>query len=198
MMEKSALCAREVVMQTILFVNAVVSGVVAVCLLFVLVREVHSHRGKEESASVSEQKREAGFSRKTAKRTLREAYGALSAADRARFDAVAEAAELLELSTRREGKYSYNVMQGRDVIARLTVVKGVVTLDCILVNVELKKYGKTQGLRMKGRPMRFRIVDDKTLDAALFTMKIVNRTALEARGRLPKRTETEGAAGGEG
>ncbi len=92
----------------------------------------------------------------------------------------------LEKARVKEGKFARTVLQGQDTIAKLQFVKGEICLDCTIVNSELKVYGKASGTKIKPKPMRFKVTDEHQLDAAMFTLKVANQTALEARQK--KRT----------
>ncbi len=87
----------------------------------------------------------------------------------------------LEKARVKEGKFARTVLQGQDTIAKLQFVKGEICIDCTIVNPELKTYGKASGTKIKPKPVRFKVTDEHQLDAALFTLKVANQTALEAR-----------------
>ena len=113
--------------------------------------------------------------------TLKEAYDALNKTDKGRYDKVVAAAQELELARTIESTYAYTVMQGRDTIARLRILRGVVTLDCTVINPDLVKYNKENGKKIRSRPTRFRIKDKEELDAAIYTMRVANQTSLDNR-----------------
>ena len=113
--------------------------------------------------------------------TLKEAYDALNKTDKGRYDKIVAAAQELELARTIESTYAYTVMQGRDTIARLRILRGVVTLDCTVINPDLVKYNKENGKKIRSRPTRFRIKEKEELDAAIYTMRVANQTSLDNR-----------------
>lgn len=117
----------------------------------------------------------------THRQTLKEAYAALQRADKAFYDKILEAAGALERARVIESTYAVTVMQGRDNIGRLRVLRGIVTLDCTVFNPELAKYNKENGKKIKSRPTRFRIKSEDELEAAVYTLKVANQTSLENR-----------------
>ena len=127
----------------------------------------------------------------TVRLTLKEAYDALKKVDQRRYDKIVKAAGELEMARILESTYAFTVMQGRDTIARLRIMRGAVTLDCTVVNAELVKYNKEKGKKIRNKPTRFRIVDDAELDAAIFTMQVANQAALENRKVRRNKTEDE-------
>ena len=117
----------------------------------------------------------------THRQTLKEAYEGLSAADKAFYDKVLAASAELEKARVIESTYAVTIMQGRDNIGRLRVLRGIVTLDCTVFNPELAKYNKENGKKIKSRPTRFRIKSEDELSAALYTLNVANQTSLENR-----------------
>ena len=117
----------------------------------------------------------------THRQTLKEAYDALNKTDKGRYDKVVAAAQELEMARTIESTYAYTVMQGRDTIARLRILRGVVTLDCTVINPDLVKYNKENGKKIRSRPTRFRIKDKEELEAAIYTMRVANQTSLDNR-----------------
>lgn len=113
--------------------------------------------------------------------TLEEAYGELSDAEKAYFDKIVAASKELPFARIIESTYAYTVMQGRDTIARLRILRGVVTLDCTVVNADLIKYNKENGKKIRNKPVRFRVQSDEDLDAAIYTLQVANAAALETR-----------------
>lgn len=115
------------------------------------------------------------------RRTLDEEYAALTKQAKNWFDRIVSESESLEKARVRRSTYYITVMQGQDTIGRLRVVRGEVNFDCTVVNPALKSYGKETGSKIRNKPLRFRISDEKELDAALFTLRLANQTSLEAR-----------------
>lgn len=115
------------------------------------------------------------------RRTLDEEYAALSKQAKNWFDRIVSESESLEKARVRRSTYYITVMQGQDTIGRLRIVRGEVNFDCTVVNPALKSYGKETGSKIRNKPLRFRISDEKELDAALFTLRLANQTSLEAR-----------------
>lgn len=115
------------------------------------------------------------------RRTLDEEYAALTKQAKNWFDRIVSESESLEKARVRRSTYYITVMQGQDTIGRLRVVRGEVNFDCTVVNPALKSYGKETGSKIRNKPLRFRISDEKELDAALFTLRLANETSLEAR-----------------
>ncbi|MBQ8343941.1 MAG: hypothetical protein IJY41_02000 [Clostridia bacterium] len=126
----------------------------------------------------------------TRRQTLKEAYDALRKVDQDFYDAVLEEAAKLELARIIESTYAVTIMQGRDNIGKLRVLRGVVTLDCTVINPDLVKYNKENGKKIKSRPTRFRIESNDELNAAIYTLKIANQTSLENRN-VRKKAEKE-------
>ena len=124
----------------------------------------------------------------THRQTLQEAYDALSKTNKGYYDKILAAARELELARIIESTYAVTVMQGRDTIARLRVVRAAVTLDCTVINPDLVKYNKENGKKIKSRPTRFRVTSKEELDAAIYTMNVANQTALDNRN-VKKKTE---------
>lgn len=89
-----------------------------------------------------------------------------------------------------ESTYAVTIMQGRDNIGKLRILRGVVTLDCTVINPDLVKYNKENGKKIKSRPTRFRIESSDELDAAIYTLKVANQTSLENRN-VRKKVEKE-------
>ena len=115
------------------------------------------------------------------RRTLDEEYAALTKQAKIWFDRIVSESESLEKARVRRSTYYITVMQGQDTIGRLRVVRGEVNFDCTVVNPALKSYGKETGSKIRNKPLRFRISDEKELEAALFTLRLANETSLEAR-----------------
>ena len=115
------------------------------------------------------------------RRTLDEEYAALTKQAKNWFDRIVSESESLEKARVRRSTYYITVMQGQDTIGRLRIVRGEVNFDCTVVNPALKSYGKETGSKIRNKPLRFRISDEKELDAALFTLRLANQTSLEAR-----------------
>lgn len=135
-----------------------------------------------ESAPAAEDDNNVSFELSgTHRQTLQEAYDALNKTDKGRYDKIVAASKELELARIIESTYAYTVMQGRDTIARLRILRGVVTLDCTVINPDLVKYNKENGKKIRNKPMRFRIKDKEELDAAIFTMQVANQTSLDNR-----------------
>ena len=72
-------------------------------------------------------------------------------------------------------------MQGQDKVSVLEIVRGEVRLNCFLVDSDLKAYGKESGNKLNVTKVKFVLADAKDLEAALFTLKVANKKALEAR-----------------
>lgn len=117
----------------------------------------------------------------THRQTLKEAYAGLQQTDKAFYDQILAAASELEKARVIESTYAVTMMQGRDNIGRLRVLRGIVTLDCTVFNPELAKYNKENGKKIKSRPTRFRIKSEDELSAAIYTLKVANQTSLENR-----------------
>ncbi len=117
----------------------------------------------------------------TEKPTLREEYAALPKNKKRLFDMVLEEMTALEKARVKEAKYSVTAMQGQDMIAKLKVVRGEIILECTVINPELKMFGKETGKKIKPKPNKFRLDDPLELEPALFTLRLANKTSLEAR-----------------
>lgn len=115
------------------------------------------------------------------RQTIKDAYNELSDESKAWYDEVVKAANELEMARIIESTYAVTVMQGRDTIGRLRVLRGAVTLDCTVINPELAKYNKQKGRKIKSRPTRFRIDSQDELDAAIYTLRVANQTSLQNR-----------------
>lgn len=115
------------------------------------------------------------------RQTIKDAYEELSDESKAWYDEVVKAANELEMARIIESTYAVTVMQGRDTIGRLRVLRGAVTLDCTVINPELAKYNKQKGRKIKSRPTRFRIDSQDELDAAIYTLRVANQTSLQNR-----------------
>lgn len=115
------------------------------------------------------------------RQTIKDAYDELSDESKAWYDEVVKAANELEMARIIESTYAVTVMQGRDTIGRLRVLRGAVTLDCTVINPELAKYNKQKGRKIKSRPTRFRIDSQDELDAAIYTLRVANQTSLQNR-----------------
>ena len=134
-----------------------------------------------EETPAEEDDDKVSFEAQTVRLTLKEAYDALKKVDQRRYDKIVKAASELELARTIESTYAFTVMQGRDTIARLRIMRGIVTLDCTVINAELAKYNKENGKKIRNKPTRFRIREDAELDAAIFTMQVANQASLENR-----------------
>jgi len=142
---------------------------------------------KEEPAPVVEENEsEVAFEVKAERLTLKQAYAELPATKKKVYDKLMNEIVSLEKVRCKESMYAYTVMQGQSTIARLKISRGVIVLDVTLVNAELKAYGKETGNKVKTKPTRFKIVADADLAPAVFTLKVANNTALEARGVKPE------------
>ena len=115
------------------------------------------------------------------RQTIKDAYDELSDESKAWYDEVVKAANELEMARIIESTYAVTVMQGRDTIGRLRILRGAVTLDCTVINPELAKYNKQKGRKIKSRPTRFRIDSQDELDAAIYTLRVANQTSLQNR-----------------
>ena len=129
----------------------------------------------------------------THRQTLEEAYALLTKVAKGRFDKIVAAAKELPMARFIESTYAYTVMQGRDTIARLRILRGKVTLDCTVVNADLVKYNKENGKKIRNKPVRFRIEDKEELEAAIYTMQVANQAALDTRNVRKKVEKTEAA-----
>jgi type IV secretory pathway VirB10-like protein len=142
---------------------------------------------KEEPAPVVEENEsEVAFEVKAERLTLKQAYAELPATKKKLYDKLMNEIVSLEKVRCKESMYAYTVMQGQSTIARLKISRGIIMLDVTLVNAELKAYGKETGNKVKTKPTRFKIVADADLAPAVFTLKVANNTALEARGVKPE------------
>jgi hypothetical protein len=144
---------------------------------------------KEEPAPapvVEENESEVAFEVKAERLTLKQAYAELPATKKKLYDKLMNEIVSLEKVRCKESMYAYTVMQGQSTIARLKISRGIIMLDVTLVNAELKAYGKETGNKVKTKPTRFKIVADADLAPAVFTLKVANNTALEARGVKPE------------
>lgn len=119
----------------------------------------------------------------TARLTLEEEYKRASRKKKKWFEKITEELYALEKIRIKEGKYALTAVQGQDTVAKIQFVKGEICVDCTLVNSDLKTYGKESGTKIKQKPMRFKIVDESKIDPALFTIKVANQTALDARAK---------------
>ena len=122
--------------------------------------------------------------------TIKEAYEGLKKIEQELYDKIIAAANELELARVIESTYAVTIMQGRDNIGKLRILRGVVTLDCTVINPDLVKYNKENGKKIKSRPTRFRIESSDELDAAIYTLKVANQTSLENRN-VRKKAEKE-------
>jgi hypothetical protein len=127
----------------------------------------------------------------TQRQTLLEAYEALNKTSKGYYDKILAAARSLELARIIESTYAITVMQGRDTIARLRIMRGAVTLDCTVINPDLVKYNKENGKKIRSRPTRFRVTSKDELDAAIYTMNVANQTSLDNRNVKKKTEEKE-------
>lgn len=124
------------------------------------------------------------------RQTLKEAYDELDDTNKNYYNTIIEEAGKLELARIIEATNAVTIMQGRDNIGRLRIIRGAVTLDCTVINPELVKYNKENGKKIKSRPTRFRIESSDELDAAIYTLKVANQTSLENRN-VRKKAEKE-------
>jgi hypothetical protein len=124
------------------------------------------------------------------RQTLKEAYDALEKVYKEFYDKILAAANGLEMARIIESTYAVTVMQGRDNVGRLRILRGVVTLDCTVINPDLVKYNKENGKKIKSRPTRFRIESTDELNAAIYTLQVANQTSLENRN-VKKKVEKE-------
>lgn len=122
--------------------------------------------------------------------TIKEAYEGLKKIEQELYDKIIAAANELEMARVIESTYAVTIMQGRDNIGKLRILRGVVTLDCTVINPDLVKYNKENGKKIKSRPTRFRIESSDELDAAIYTLKVANQTSLENRN-VRKKVEKE-------
>lgn len=139
---------------------------------------------EEEVAPVAEEDDQTvSFGVSNARLTLREEYEAQPAESKKWFDAIVGEAATFEKARCKESQYAYTVMQGQDTIGKMKYSKGVLMLDCTIVNAELKAYGKESGSKIKNKPIRFKITDDKVLEDALYTLRLANQVSFEARAK---------------
>lgn len=124
------------------------------------------------------------------RQTLKEAYDALEKVYKEFYDKILAAANGLEMARIIESTYAVTVMQGRDNVGSLRILRGVVTLDCTVINPDLVKYNKENGKKIKSRPTRFRIESTDELNAAIYTLQVANQTSLENRN-VKKKAEKE-------
>lgn len=117
----------------------------------------------------------------TEKPTLREEYSALPKNKKKLFDKIVEEMTALEKARVKEAKFSITAMQGQDMIAKLKIVRGEIILECTVINPELKLFGKETGKKIKPKPNKFKLDDPLELEPALFTLRLANKTSLDAR-----------------
>ena len=77
--------------------------------------------------------------------TIKEAYEGLKKIEQELYDKIIAAANELEMARVIESTYAVTIMQGRDNIGKLRILRGVVTLDCTVINPDLVKYNKENG-----------------------------------------------------
>ena len=123
--------------------------------------------------------------------TLREEYAALPKNKKRLFDKVLEEMTTLEKARVKEAKYSITAMQGQDMIAKLKVVRGDIILECTVINPELKLFGKETGKKIKPKPNKFKLDDPLELEPALFTLRLANKTSLDARTEKPDKKDKQ-------
>ena len=123
--------------------------------------------------------------------TLREEYAALPKNKKRLFDKVLEEMTGLEKARVKEAKYSITAMQGQDMIAKLKVVRGDIILECTVINPELKLFGKETGKKIKPKPNKFKLDDPLELEPALFTLRLANKTSLDARTEKPDKKDKQ-------
>ncbi|MBO7186994.1 MAG: hypothetical protein J6V68_01175 [Clostridia bacterium] len=141
----------------------------------------------EEPAPVAEENEsEVAFEVKAERQTLKQAYAELPATKKKLYDKLMNEIVNLEKVRCKESMYAYTVMQGQSTIARVKINRGIIVMDCTIVNAELKAYGKETGNKVKTKPTRFKIQENDDLAPAIFTLKVANNTALEARGVKPE------------
>lgn len=124
------------------------------------------------------------------RQTLKEAYDSLEKVYREFYDRILAAVNELQMARVIESTYAVTVMQGRDNIGRLRILRGTVTLDCTVINPDLVKYNKENGKQIKSRPTRFRIESTDELNAAIYTLQVANQASLENRS-VKKKAEKE-------
>ncbi len=141
---------------------------------------------EEPAPVVEENESEVAFEVKAERQTLKQAYAELPATKKKLYDKLMNEIVNLEKVRCKESMYAYTVMQGQSTIARVKINRGIIVMDCTIVNAELKAYGKETGNKVKTKPTRFKIQENDDLAPAIFTLKVANNTALEARGVKPE------------
>ena len=76
-------------------------------------------------------------------------------------------------------------------IAKLKVVRGDIILECTVINPELKLFGKETGKKIKPKPNKFKLDDPLELEPALFTLRLANKTSLDARTEKPDKKDKQ-------
>ena len=137
----------------------------------------------EETVAAEDDDQTVSFGVSAARLTLREEYEAQDANGKKWFDAIVSEAATFEKARCKESQYAYTVMQGQDTVGKMKYSKGVLMLDCTIVNAELKAYGKESGSKIKNKPIRFKITDDKVLEDAIYTLRLANQVSFEARSK---------------
>ena len=120
-------------------------------------------------------------SEKEMRKTLKQAYAELNQTNKDLYDKLINEVVSLEKIRCKESLYAYTAMQGQATIAKIKIARGTIVLDCTIVNADLKNYAKETGKKIKPKPMRFKITDEDELSSAVFTLKVANQEALEAR-----------------
>ena len=144
----------------------------------------------EETAPVVEEHNEGeetvAFEVKSQRKTLKEEYDALPDEKKALYDGIVNEAKTFEKARCKESQYAFTIMQGQDTVGKIKFAKGEIVLDCTIVNPALKAYGKESGSKIKNKPIRFKIVDERSYSDALYTLRLANQTAFEARQKKSK------------
>lgn len=126
------------------------------------------------------------FEVKSQRKTLKEEYDALTDEKKAFYDAIVNEAKTFEKARCKESSYAFTIMQGQDTVGKIKFSKGEIMLDCTIVNPALKAYGKESGSKIKNKPIRFKIVDEHSYNDAIYTLRLANQTAFEARQKKAK------------
>ena len=143
----------------------------------------------EETAPVVEEnsgEETVAFEVKSQRKTLKEEYDALTDEKKAFYDAIVNEAKTFEKARCKESSYAFTIMQGQDTVGKIKFSKGEIMLDCTIVNPALKAYGKESGSKIKNKPIRFKIVDEHSYNDAIYTLRLANQTAFEARQKKAK------------
>lgn len=140
----------------------------------------------EETAPATEGEETVAFEVQSQRKTLKEEYDALPDDKKAFYDGIVAEAQTFEKARCKESQYAFTIMQGQDTVGKIKFAKGDIVLDCTIVNPALKAYGKESGSKIKNKPIRFKIVDEHTYSDALYTLRLANQTAFEARQKKAK------------